>query len=105
MNELARFTVEVAYALPDKQSLIALEVNAGATAIDAVKSSGILLEYPELDAEHLALGIFSKACNYETPLKPYDRVEIYRPLAADPKEIRKRRALEMAEKKKQSKSA
>jgi uncharacterized protein len=103
MSESERYTVEVTYALPDKQSLIALEVTSGTTAIEAVNSSGILLEYPELDSEKLALGIFSKSCKHDTLLKPFDRVEIYRPLAADPKEIRKRRALEMAEKKKQSK--
>ena len=92
--------VEVVYALPDKQSLLRITVDNNCTAIEAVKQSGVTDEYPEIDLETIKLGIFSKSCVNDYQLKAGDRVEIYRPLLADPKEIRKRRAAEMAEKKK-----
>ena len=92
--------VEVVYALPDQQSLLSVKVEDNCTAIEAVKQSGIIEEYPEIDLETIKLGIFSKSCTSDHKLKAGDRVEIYRPLLADPKEIRKRRAAEMAEKKK-----
>ena len=100
MNDIKKITVEVAYALPEKQKIIAFEVAEGTTALDAIHRSGILEQFPDIDLEAATYGIFSKPCTADTPLKEYDRVEIYRPLLADPKEIRKRRALEMAEKKK-----
>ena len=92
--------VEVVYALPDQQSLLSLNVKNNCTAIEAVEQSGIIEEYPEIDIETIKLGIFSKSCTSDYKLKAGDRVEIYRHLLADPKEIRKRRAAEMAEKKK-----
>ena len=92
--------VEVVYAMPEQQSLLTLSVNENCTAIEAVRQSDIVSEYPEIDLENAKLGIFSESCNHETVLKAGDRVEIYRPLLADPKEIRKRRALEIAAKKK-----
>ena len=92
-------TVEVVYALAEQQSLLSLEVDGGCSAIEAVKLSGITELYPEINLDELKLGLFSKACSNEQLLKAGDRVEIYRPLVADPKEIRKRRAAEMAAKK------
>ena len=92
-------TVEVAYALPDKQKLIALLVEPGTTAYEAVKRSGISKYFPELDIDTAPMGIFGQALGtkglasakqYE--LQPGDRVEIYRPLQADPKEARRKRA-------------
>lgn len=94
-------TVEVVYALPERQSLLSIQVDDGCSAIDAVRRSGIIELYPEISLDTIQLGIFSKSCPNEQPLKAGDRVEIYRPLVADPKEIRKRRAVEMAAKKKQ----
>ena len=91
--------VEVVYALPDKQSLLRLTVEDNCTAIEAVQRSGIIDEYPEIELETITMGIFSKSCDADYKLSAGDRVEIYRPLLADPKEIRKRRAVEMAEKK------
>lgn len=91
--------IEVVYALPDEQTVKSLDVADGTTALDAVKQSGILGIHSELNADDLSLGIFSKACEHDQVLKAGDRVEIYRPLLADPKEIRKRRAAEMAAKK------
>jgi len=91
--------IEVAYALADKQSLLSVTVDDGCTAIEAVRVSGITELYPEIDLETANLGIFSNACDHDKALNAGDRVEIYRPLMADPKEIRKRRAAEMALKK------
>lgn len=96
-----KITVEVAYGIPDKQILDVLTVPVGTTALEAVKQSGVLKMFPEIDIENTQMGIFSQvlgtkglaepAC-YE--LKARDRVEIYRPLIADPKEVRRRRAEE-----------
>lgn len=84
--------VEVAYARPDKQVIIPLMVENGCTVEEAVKQSGILDKFPEIDAEKLDLGIFGKATRANTVLRELDRVEIYRPLIADPKEVRRKRA-------------
>ena len=90
----AEIAVEVAYALPDKQEIVMLEVAPGTTARDAVKRSGIDRHFPGLDLETAKLGIFGKAVKDSQPLQSGDRVEIYRELIADPKEVRKRRAAE-----------
>lgn len=100
-----KISVEVAYALPDKQVLLSISVAQDCTAIDAVKLSGIVDNYPEINLEELQLGIFSKSCTNDQILNAGDRVEIYRPLIADPKEVRKRRAAEMAAKKAAQKAA
>ncbi|MGB1333932.1 MAG: RnfH family protein [Porticoccaceae bacterium] len=94
-------TVEVAYALPDKQMLKVLKVPEGVTALEAVKQSGVLQMFPEIDIESVQMGIFSQVLGTKGlaepssyKLKARDRVEIYRPLIADPKEVRRRRAEE-----------
>ena len=97
--------VEVVYALPDKQSLLTFDVEQKCTAIEAVQHSGILDLYPEIDLDNIDLGIFSDACNSDHILKAGDRVEIYRPLLADPREIRKRRAAEIAAKKRKKQTS
>ncbi len=99
---MAKIQVEVAYALPDKQILLSLEVEEGATLYDAAIASGIADKFPGLDLETNDMGIFGKgeAKPKETQLRDGDRVEIYRPLIADPKEVRKKRA-EAAKKKKE----
>jgi putative ubiquitin-RnfH superfamily antitoxin RatB of RatAB toxin-antitoxin module len=91
--------VEVAYALAERQRLVALEVAPGTTALEAVLQSGIAGEFPEIDPATAAMGIFSNPLDGkslplpgEYRLKPRDRVEIYRPLLADPKAARARRA-------------
>ena len=84
--------VEVAYALADKQSLISIEVEKGATLKEAVEASGILDAFEEIDLSKDRVGIFSKFATLETVLREKDRVEIYRPLIADPKKVRKERA-------------
>ena len=86
--------VEVAYALPDSQKIIGLDVPEGTTLIEAVRESGIVDLYPEIEPDKAVMGIFSKIKKAETELREGDRVEIYRPLIADPKEVRKQRAAE-----------
>ena len=84
--------VEVAYALPDKQSLISLEVEEGTTIKEAIEASGVLDTYNQIDLTRDKVGIFSKFATLDTVLREKDRVEIYRPLIADPKKVRKERA-------------
>jgi len=84
--------VEVVYALPDKQSLVSLEVEEGATIKEAIEASGVLDTYDQIDLTRDKVGIFSKFAKLDTVLREKDRVEIYRPLIADPKKVRKERA-------------
>jgi len=86
--------VEVLYALPQRQDLIRLKLPAGSTLLQAVEASGLLKKYPEIDLGKNKLGVFARLCKAETTLRDQDRVEIYRPLLADPKEIRRQRAAE-----------
>jgi len=76
--------IEVAYALPDKQWLVALKVPVGTTALEAIKLSNILQLCPEIDLSQLKVGIFSKFIALDTVLQDHDRIEIYRPLIIDP---------------------
>ncbi len=91
-NEL--ITVEVAYARPDRQEIVPLEVPEGTSAWDAVQQSGITDIFPEIDLDSQDMGIFSKVLRdpRHHALKEGDRVEIYRPLRIDPKEARANRA-------------
>jgi putative ubiquitin-RnfH superfamily antitoxin RatB of RatAB toxin-antitoxin module len=94
MSAVESINVEVAYALPDKQRIMKVNVDAGTTVGAAIVQSGIMMEFPELDLEHSDVGIFGKATPMTTVLKDGDRVEIYRPLIADPKAVRRQRAAE-----------
>jgi uncharacterized protein len=93
--------VEVAYALPTEQKIIALQVEEGTTAYDAVVRSRIAELYKQIDINSDTMGIFSRAIKDPKAevLRDGDRVEIYRPLIADPKEVRARRAAEAKAKK------
>ncbi|WP_100640756.1 RnfH family protein [Alteromonas facilis] len=84
--------VEVAYALPDKQSLLPIEVASGCTVEEAIVASGILKLYAEIDLSNNKVGIWNRTAKLTETLQQGDRIEIYRPLIADPKEVRKRRA-------------
>lgn len=84
--------VEVVYAKPEHQELITLRIENGATAAQAIEQSGILQRYPEIDAGNVEIGIFGKICAFDRLLQDGDRVEIYRPLRADPKDLRRQRA-------------
>lgn len=83
--------VEVAYALRERQVLIPLEVEEGATAMQAIERCGILRDFPEIDLGRARIGVFGRVVPLDTPLKDGDRVEIYRSLMADPKEMRRER--------------
>ena len=89
--------VEVAYALPHEQKIIALQVEEDCSAYDAVIRSGIVEAYPEIDPETIPMGIFGKSIRDPkgTVLKEGQRVELYRPLIADPKEASAKRAAKM----------
>lgn len=84
--------VEVAYALPNEQLIVPIKVNEGITAEQAIKASGILSKFSEIDLAINKIGIFGKLSKLDAPLRHLDRVEIYRSLIADPKEVRKQRA-------------
>jgi hypothetical protein len=86
--------VEVAYALPERQTLLRCNVPLGTTVEEAVQRSGILEHYPELDLSNSKLGIFAKVVPNNRVLREGNRVEIYRPLLADPKAVRQQRAEE-----------
>jgi putative ubiquitin-RnfH superfamily antitoxin RatB of RatAB toxin-antitoxin module len=80
--------------MPDVQILLKRSVPAGTTVADAVRASGVLDKHPEIDLEKNKLGIFGKLTKADTVLRDKDRIEIYRPLIADPKEVRRKRAEE-----------
>ena len=84
--------VEVVYALPERQDLVSIKLPAGATLQRAIEASGLLLKYPEIDLASGRFGIYSRISKPDSVLRDRDRVEIYRPLIADPKEVRRRRA-------------
>lgn len=92
MNQHNEITVEVAYALPEEQLIVPIKVEAGTTAEQAIYASGIIKKFPDIDLSVNKVGIFGKAIRLDTVLRHLDRVEIYRPLIADPKEVRKQRA-------------
>ncbi|WP_410497924.1 RnfH family protein [Chitinibacter sp. S2-10] len=94
MNSSPLINVEVVYATAAKQKLLTVKVPAGSTAQTAIEKSGILAEFPEIDLSTQKIGIFAKAVKLDTVLREKDRVEIYRPLIADPKEVRRQRAAE-----------
>ena len=87
-----KILIEVSYALPDTQVIIPLEVMQGTTIEQAIKQSGVLDTFPEIDLATNKVGIFSKLGKLDQELREKDRVEIYRKLIADPKEVRKQRA-------------
>lgn len=89
--------IEVVYAQPEKQVLKSLQVPVGTTVLQAVELSGIDRDFPGLEVDPERLGIFSNPVDPDRPLHAGDRVEIYRPLIADPKEARRKRALKQGQ--------
>lgn len=85
------FNVEVCYASDAVHFLRALQVPAGTTIEQAIAISGVLQEVPEVDLTTMQVGIYAKKKTLDTVLREHDRVEIYRPLIADPKNARRRR--------------
>lgn len=90
----ARMSVEVLYALPHEQLLLRVDLAESATVEDAIRASGVLDAHPEIDLARNKVGIFSKLVKLDEKVRDRDRVEIYRPLIADPKEVRRKRAEE-----------
>ena len=84
--------VEVAYATPEQQVIVALKLAEGTTVEQAIQVSELLDRFPEIEGDNLKAGIFGSACKLDQPLRQADRVEIYRPLIQDPKEARRKRA-------------
>ena len=80
--------VGIVYALAKKQVWFTIEIPEGATVQDAINRSGILTQFPEIDLTQQKVGVFGKVCTLETKLEDGDRVEIYRPLIADPKTLK-----------------
>jgi putative ubiquitin-RnfH superfamily antitoxin RatB of RatAB toxin-antitoxin module len=93
--------VEVAYAMPHKQAIVPVQVAAGTTALEAARLSGVSARFEGIDLDNAKLGIFGKLVAPEQVLNAGDRVEIYRPLIADPKEVRKARAARAKERRAQ----
>jgi putative ubiquitin-RnfH superfamily antitoxin RatB of RatAB toxin-antitoxin module len=92
-------SVEVVYALPDKQYMRAVTLEEGATVEQAIKASGLLSLRKDIDLNSNKVGIYSRPVKLGDAVQDGDRIEIYRPLIADPKELRRQRAERSAEKK------
>ena len=84
--------IEIAYATPERQEIVECEIVQGTSVREAVKQSNIDEYFPEIDLENCDLGVFGKIVEPTYELVDGDRIEIYRPLIADPKEIRRQRA-------------
>ena len=91
MAPTVEIDVEVVYALLDEQVVMRLQMAPGATVLQAIQQSGLLLRYPQISIATARAGIFGKIVALDAPLRTGDRVEIYRPLTVDPKEARRRR--------------
>jgi putative ubiquitin-RnfH superfamily antitoxin RatB of RatAB toxin-antitoxin module len=92
MGKINQVAIEVAYARVDKQKIIACEVDSGCTVEEAIRQSGILAIFPEIDLERQKVGVFSKARKLSDVVKEGERIEIYRELTIDPKEARRAKA-------------
>ncbi len=87
-------SIEVAYATPERQVVLAVDVPPGTTVEQAIEKSGICQQFPDIDPNIVKVGIFGHIVKRNQELREHDRVEIYRPLLADPKEVRRQLALE-----------
>ena len=87
-----KIQIEVAYATPQKQLILTCEIEPGTPPRDALQRSKIDQHFPEIDIESCDIGVFGKAIRADYELVEGDRIEIYRPLIADPKEVRRQRA-------------
>ncbi|QUJ68078.1 RnfH family protein [Photobacterium sp. GJ3] len=84
--------VEVVYALPNTQRVIKLAITPDTSVQEIIERSGVLEMYPEIDLKKNKVGVFSRPVKLDAQVHEGDRIEIYRPLLADPKEIRRKRA-------------
>ncbi len=85
--------VEVAFATPDKQLIIPVKLEQGASVQQAIDGSGMLNQFPEIDLTRLNVGVFGKGCDLEKTVEQGDRIEIYRPLTQNPMDARRNRAV------------
>lgn len=92
-NPRQSIRVEVVLAMPERQALVALDVATGTTVAEAIALSGLPQMFEGFELDLTRVGIFGRKVNPEQVLQAGDRVEIYRPLVADPKEVRRQRAL------------
>jgi len=91
-SQSEKIQVEVVYGLGHRQRLLSLSLEPGSTVEQAIKESGIIDFFPEIDLTENKVGIWNRVVKLSTVLDDLDRIEVYRPLIADPKEVRKRRA-------------
>lgn len=96
MTEKQSIEVEVAYARASAQALLSVRGEPGLSVAEAIERSGILQRFPEIDLSVNKVGVFGKVAKLDQPLQGGDRVEIYAPLIADPKQARKSRAADGA---------
>jgi putative ubiquitin-RnfH superfamily antitoxin RatB of RatAB toxin-antitoxin module len=89
---VSKIFIEIAYAMPEKQRIIELQVAPDCTIESAIQQSGLLALFPEIDLTKQQVGVFSQQRNLSDKVKEGDRIEIYRPLAVDPKQARRARA-------------
>ena len=87
-----KLQLEVVYGLPDTQKLLVFSVDEGSTVEQSIMQSGIIDAFPEIDLKVNKVGIWNRLAKLTDEVKDLDRIEVYRPLIADPKEVRKRRA-------------
>lgn len=85
-------TLEVVYGLPERQKIMVVQVSPGTTVEQAIVQSGIMQYFDDIDLQKNAVGIWNRTCKLTDQPRSGDRIEIYRPLIADPKEIRRKRA-------------
>jgi uncharacterized protein len=84
-------SIEVVYALPSRQQVVTVPLRPGMTVLAAIEASGLLAEFPEISTRALAVGIHGQIVDPHREVRAGERVEIYRPLQADPREARRRR--------------
>lgn len=91
MKEDSSIRVEVVYALPREQEVVHLTVEPSLTVGEIIQLSGLMKMYPEIDLNINKVGVYSRAIRLEDTVQDKDRIEIYRPLKADPREVRRKR--------------
>lgn len=94
MGNLKKIQVEVAYAKPEEQVILSVEVDEGCTIETAIDRSGLIERYPEIDLNRQKVGVFSKVRKLTDVVNDGDRIEIYRGLMVDPKDARRKRAVD-----------
>ncbi len=94
---MTQIKIEIAYALPERYYLKSFRIDEGSTIQTAILQSGILKQFTDIDLRENKVGIFSRPAKLSDILNDGDRIEIYRPLLADPKEIRRKRAEQQAQ--------